>query len=55
MLKKAAMITPLVCELLFCVILGITQKGVCKKGKSAMNLSNLGKFCQIWPRAIYLC
>ena len=21
-------------------------------GKSAINLSNLGKFCQIWPRAI---
>ena len=27
----------------------------CQKGKSAINLSNLGKFCQIWPRAIYLC
>ena len=26
-----------------------------KEGKSAINLSNLGKFCQIWPRAIYLC
>ena len=25
------------------------------EGKSAVNLSNLGKFCQIWPRAIYLC
>ena len=26
-----------------------------KEGKSAINLSNLGKFCQIWPWAIYLC
>ena len=26
-----------------------------KEGKSAINLSNLGNFCQIWPRAIYLC
>ena len=26
-----------------------------KEGKRAINLSNLGKFCQIWPRAIYLC
>ena len=26
-----------------------------QQGKSAINLSNLGKFCQIWPRAIYLC
>ena len=28
----------------------------CQKGKSAINLSNLGKVCrQIWPQAIYLC
>ena len=26
-----------------------------EEGKSAINLSNLGNFCQIWPRAIYLC
>ena len=26
-----------------------------KEGKSATNLSNLGNFGQIWPRAIYLC
>ena len=26
-----------------------------KEGKSAINLSNLGKFCQIWPQVIYLC
>ena len=26
-----------------------------KEGKSATNLGNLGKLCQIWPRAIYLC
>ena len=26
-----------------------------KEGKSAINLSNLGNFCQIWPRVIYLC
>ena len=26
-----------------------------KEGKSAINLSNLRKFCQIWPRAIYYC
>ena len=25
------------------------------EGKSAINLSNLGNFCQIWPQAIYLC
>ena len=25
-----------------------------KEGKSAINLSNLGIFCQIWPRVIYL-
>ena len=25
------------------------------EGKSAINLSNLGKFGHIWPRAIYLC
>ena len=25
-----------------------------EEGKSAINLSNLGKFCQIWPWAIYL-
>ena len=25
-----------------------------KEGKSAINLSNLGNFCQIWPRAIML-
>ena len=26
-----------------------------KEGKSAINLSNLGNFCQIWPRVVYLC
>ena len=26
-----------------------------KEGKSAINLSNLRNFSQIWPRAIYLC
>ena len=26
-----------------------------REGKRAINLSNLGNFCQIWPRAIYLC
>ena len=34
-------------------------KNVHKEGKSAIiwpiNLSNLWKFCQIWPRVIYLC
>ena len=25
-----------------------------QKGKRAINLSNWGKFCQIWPQAIYL-
>ena len=28
---------------------------LCNEGKSAINLSNLGNFCQIWPRVIYLC
>ena len=32
-----------------------TEKGLNKEGKSAINLSNLGIFCQIWPRAVYLC
>ena len=26
-----------------------------KEGKSAINLSNLPNFCQIWPWAIYSC
>ena len=26
-----------------------------KERKSAINLSNLGNFCQIWARVIYLC
>ena len=30
-------------------------RAACQKGKSAINLSNSGKFCQIRPRAIYLC
>ena len=32
-----------------------TKVGFNKEGKSAINLRNLGKFCQIWPRAINLC
>ena len=39
--------------------IGLSQHGSrfekSKEGKSAINLSNLGNFCQIWPRAIYLC
>ena len=31
------------------------EKALYQKGKSAMNLSNLGNFAKIWPRAIYLC
>ena len=31
------------------------HRSVDKEGKSAINLSNLGNFCQIWPRVIYLC
>ena len=34
---------------------GILYKPLVQKGKTAINLSNLGNFCQIWPRAIYLC
>ena len=26
-----------------------------KEGKSAINLSNFGNFCQTWPQVIYLC
>ena len=34
----------------------LVSGGCCEGlGRSAINLSNLGKFCQIWPRAIYLC
>ena len=31
------------------------KKAKNKEGESAINLINLGNFCQIWPRAIYLC
>ena len=33
----------------------LSSRSICKEGKSAINLSDLGKFCQIWPQAIYLC
>ena len=34
---------------------GLFSGALFQEGKSAINLSNLGHFCQIWPRVIYLC
>ena len=37
------------------IILKTIRFDTLKEGKSAINLSNLRDFCQIWPQVIYLC